>query len=57
METATLTAPPRPAAPSRLNDTAFDAWLRRSLTATHDWVMHEPIPDRLLQILKTPSGR
>ena len=52
MDTATMTAQPRPAVPPRPNDTAFDAWLRRSLIATHDWILQEPVPDRLLQILK-----
>jgi hypothetical protein len=56
MEIELHTALPRPAAPPRPNDAAFDAWLRRQLNAAHDRVLHEPIPERLLQVLKKSSA-
>ena len=54
MEIVSHTALSRPAAPPRPNDAAFDAWLRRQLTAAHDRVLHEPVPERLLRILGDP---
>ena len=55
METAIQTAMPLPVA-NGSNDAVFDAWLRHQLAATHDRVLQEPIPDRLLQILEGPRG-
>ncbi|MDN3564483.1 hypothetical protein ACFQY5_24380 [Paeniroseomonas aquatica] len=37
------------------DDAVFDAWLRRALVQAHDSVLQDPVPERLLRILQTPS--
>ncbi len=55
MEIVSQTVPSRPAAPPQPNDAAFDAWLQQQLTAVHDRVLQEPVPERLLCILRNPT--
>ena len=47
---------PQPHLPMSMpsDDVSFDAWLRRALTEAHDAVLHDPVPDRLLRILREP---
>lgn len=57
MQSAPQPVPPRFAAPPPPEDPAFDRWLKRELGRLHNDVLEEPIPDRLLHIIESASGR